>query len=498
MYRSLQPSVIRASRTSFCQNIWLLLVLVAVWLPSKGLAVCPKPEQVLQAWSGWIDLPAATPFDDLLPARKRFLGMYPCAKSEELLDLARAASQQLVTTQDDTLWGRVEKGIKFLHAELDARSAPGGADPARHHARCTCPNQPAVPPGLPEGVPLPSLDELIPPSVHRPQAVRVRPAPGPRPPSRREGGPSSQTRSSTSSSLSQGAGAKPAGGSSHRRTALPWDEYETKWKLPTAILAPAMSGQVNPFHFPPELLDYDGMLAHLRGAPWVRQVSRDRTILVGSSHKILEGPRPLGDVIDGFDDVIRFNSKVLPQYRDHMGSRTTVMVIGDFGWICNCQNGACCSPDQRSAFWQRVGMPEKSLVLSFDSFFASPVLKNPEAQGVPVETLGYPGCGPAWSYPCGWEQYVRASLLNHWLDGAQADHPGLRTRVPWGQHVRTGTQALLLLLAGGVRPALVGFDLGAEGNKHFYEQNSDFDNYVHETPILKELADAGLVEILGG
>eukprot|EP00899_Mesostigma_viride_P025491 jgi/Mesvir1/6126/Mv00830-RA.1 len=260
-----------------------------------------------------------------------------------------------------------------------------------------------------------------------------------------------------------------------------------------------------PAHVPAEdgALDlaYGSMidLVRKRTTGWISQLSPNSTILVGNSQKLLAADPPLGDVINGYDDVIRFNSKRIAEYVRAIGSKTTVMVMGDFQWTCGCNGGECCNATQVAAFWSRVG-DVRALLVSFKRFLHASVFKRgARPQGVSVHELGHIDCFEQdHPFDCSKLQYVRASMLNAWLDQKRAEgHRGLVSRIPWGKRIRTGTQTLMLLLFHGMVPTIAGYDLGCEQNHHFYESNHGaFRWYDHETPVVLDLVREGLVRAL--
>eukprot|EP00899_Mesostigma_viride_P020646 jgi/Mesvir1/28583/Mv00998-RA.1 len=231
---------------------------------------------------------------------------------------------------------------------------------------------------------------------------------------------------------------------------------------------------------------------------------KEDVIVVGNSGGVEDLPRDTGDVIDTFGTVVRFNSKYFEQLADRVGHKRDMWVMGDYNTVCGCWEGKCCTDEQLRAMRHRMGNKVR-LILG--------VLPFPQGL-LRVAGLNKDGSNKLEDVP-----FRKVSLrahshrvLNYWLWQRNMMQP--KTRLLRRIHnkdvnLRSGLTTIFMLMIAGVKPTVVGFDVGGPRAMHpslyhILEYKAGhlqtaplvLDQYVQETNILPSLSDAGYIKIL--
>eukprot|EP00899_Mesostigma_viride_P018304 jgi/Mesvir1/26475/Mv16145-RA.1 len=217
----------------------------------------------------------------------------------------------------------------------------------------------------------------------------------------------------------------------------------------------------------------------------------DSVIVVGNSAKLEWMGNDTGAWIDSHAVVMRFNTNWRADQRHLAGSKRDVWVTGDYRFACGCAGTGCCTPEQLTALWDRVGPDVKVY-----NGQPPPGFDHPSRAHVAFRRWS---SGPfLWNY-----------LL--WLHNR--DHPEINTPFPFTAPTRSGMTGLFGLLINGIVPTIVGFDSGECLHPDYYEvmrQREEFAHggvgatfhpakvlmhYQHEPMILAQMAVAGLIRL---
>ena len=189
----------------------------------------------------------------------------------------------------------------------------------------------------------------------------------------------------------------------------------------------------------------------------------ENVAIVASSPRLLT--TEYGELIDSFDDVVRFNRAPTDGYEKHVGTKTTIRVANNhvFGNIPHTG-------------WETDGQP---------TFFIK------EQENINVIWLGPGASGgePGW--------VNREKNIHETSKPFLSDYDTIfsnLTPMTNGTRPSAGFGFLWLLLNSGLKPTIFGFGVGEEGCVHYWELNSVSSHlFTEEREVISKWVDEGLV-----
>eukprot|EP00899_Mesostigma_viride_P000787 jgi/Mesvir1/10709/Mv13795-RA.1 len=234
---------------------------------------------------------------------------------------------------------------------------------------------------------------------------------------------------------------------------------------------------------------------------WVSLMAEGSVAVVGNSRSAASHLHPpsLHKAVDNHKFVIRFNAfqaatKDVEHHEQKLqqhafGSKVTHDVLADLTHLCGCRSGSCCGQVHAYRLLQRHSKHSGVMILNAQRHHPSPRFRKVLSEGKVT-----------WHYMHPQEHFEDA--FNVWLDDASRAHPELTHRVPPLYVFRTGFRILAHLLMHGMRPDIVGFDMGehallaqATGLK---VRDLLLAQHVVEERVLLDLRKSGLVKELHG
>jgi len=188
-----------------------------------------------------------------------------------------------------------------------------------------------------------------------------------------------------------------------------------------------------------------------------------KVAIVGSSAVLLE--KEYGDIIDGYDTVIRFNRAPVIGYEKFVGSKTDLRVVN-----AHVFSNASCEGDKRF----------KTAKLTQPKNFIK------ELENSNILHIGTAGAGSVNPNEMGWSdrsthihQTSKAFIMNY--NEVPISHLGKAATV--------GIKIIKLMILNNLTPHLFGFGLGESGVTHYWEDRdpvSQCHGYSDERNKLKE------------
>eukprot|EP00899_Mesostigma_viride_P020671 jgi/Mesvir1/28605/Mv01019-RA.1 len=261
-----------------------------------------------------------------------------------------------------------------------------------------------------------------------------------------------------------------------------------------AMLHTAMAGQ--------DQLDH--LVVAIQKAMVLAGVGDDKedVIVVGNSGGVEDLPRDTGDLIDTFGTVVRINSKYFEEMADREGHKRDVWVMGDYNTICGCWDGRCCSDEQLAQVRHRLGNHVR--LMFGNNPFPKGSTHGPSKEAEDGEQRNYPFTSVTL-------HAHSQRVLNFWLWQRNMLHPGTRLlrRIEGHMNLRSGLTTLFMFMIGGIKPTVVGFDIGGRNAMHpslwhvmEFKAGRErgkpvvLTQYEQETHVLTSLKEAGYITIL--
>lgn len=193
----------------------------------------------------------------------------------------------------------------------------------------------------------------------------------------------------------------------------------------------------------------------------------DNIAIIGSSGILMD--LKLGDTIDGYKEVIRFNRAPTKGYETHVGSRTTLRVINHHV----ATNQSYSKEENMKGFW--LGQP-------------SDFIKN-----LRNSRLLHYGAGISKKERCG---NIHKSIEFYIFKGENKNAP---CRIPGEiKRISVGTGFVVLCVVSEIIPVLFGFNINDRCRDHYWEKRPDdgfSHNIIKEKEYLKKLIQEGKIKL---
>lgn len=229
--------------------------------------------------------------------------------------------------------------------------------------------------------------------------------------------------------------------------------------------------------------------------------------VVGSGPSLNEAD--YSSVIDGFDNVFRFNGALTKGFEKIAGKKTTHICVGlDLAYFSNYPflgaSGDVTQTESRNRYQNALILKALNSDANIITWAHEPdrAAKNKQHENfIHLSKVFCPKKLYTW-----FEEKAVQEVKDNYQGNRILERLGLQTRLASNKGMRTGFRTVLMLVQSGTCPTLFGFDIDMtiKSARHYYDNhiNDTFEDhpahdFLGEMTALVELNERGLIKVKG-